>query len=56
MSLNVLRQGQRHHPCIGLVKQHAHRFGQRCQQLLWPGDAVEKAADRPETIIDTLIG
>jgi hypothetical protein len=52
LGLDVLRQGQGHRPALGRIGQHPSDLRQRGQQLLWPGDPVEVAADRAERVVD----
>ena len=56
VGLDVLRQGDGDCAGLGRVGQDAHCLGQRRQQLLGPGDAVEETADGAETVVDADIG
>ena len=50
--LDVLRQRKHHGAGVHRVGKYPHGRGQRGEQLLGPGDAVEEAADRPERVVD----
>ena len=52
LGLRVLRQRQRDRAGLGRGGQHAHRFGQRRQQLLGAGDAIPVPRHRPEAVVD----
>ena len=52
LSLNVLRQGDRHGTCFSRVGQDAHAVQERGDQLLGTIDAVEEARDGTERIVD----
>ena len=52
VGLDVLRQREHHGADVDRVGEHPHGRGQRGEQLLGPGDAVEEAADRPERVVD----
>ena len=52
VSLDVLRQREHDRASLGRVGEHPHGRGQRGEQLLGPGDAVEEAADRAERVVD----
>ena len=54
--LDVLGQRQHHGTGVHRVGQHAHRGGQRGEQLLGPVDAVEEPGDRPERVVDRGVG
>ena len=52
VGLDVLRQRDHHGTGVNRVGEHPHGGGQRGEQLLGPGNAVEEAADRPERVVD----
>ena len=52
MGLDVLRQREHDGAGVHRVGEHPHGRGQRGEQLLGPGDAVEEAADRAERVVD----
>ncbi len=56
MRLDILGQRDRDGTRLGRIREDAHRFRQRRQDLLRPGDAIEEAADRAEAIVDADIG
>ncbi len=51
LGLHVLTEGERHRPAFRRVGQHTQGTRQRRQKLFGPGDPVEIAADRAESII-----
>ena len=56
VGLDVLRQREHDGAGVHRVGEHPHGRGQRGEQLLGPGDAVEEAADRAERVVDGHVG
>ena len=51
LGLHVLAEGEADRAAVGRVGHRAQRAGQRGQEVLGPGDAVEVAGDRPEAVV-----
>ena len=51
LGLHVLAEGERHRAAVGRVGHGGEGAGQRGQELLGAGDAVEVAADRAEGVV-----
>jgi hypothetical protein len=52
LGLHVLRKGQRHGAGFRRRRQHAHRFGQRGDDLLRTVDPIPVSRHRPEAVVD----
>ena len=51
LGLHVLAEGEAHRAAVGRVGHRPERAGERGQEVLGAGDAVEVADDRPEAVV-----
>ena len=52
VGLDILWEGKGCRAGFHRIREDAHGFGQRGQELLGPGDTVKKAAHRTKAIVD----